>query len=133
MINHALHYILLFRAWYRTWCGFCPSCNSDIPTKLDCDVCHNYHPFHPNPWYPPLKLRKEWWRRFKELYPAPLLSPLRQECRCCKTFTNDVRNRRMNTQYADDSQNSLISCEACYLRSEEEWAERWAEYYAGRL
>ncbi|ALA07221.1 hypothetical protein SECTIM467_97 [Brevibacillus phage SecTim467] len=37
------------------------------------------------------------------------------------------------TAYEDDFMNFNCLCKECHEEEEEYWAERWAEYYAGRL
>lgn len=39
----------------------------------------------------------------------------------------------MNTAYVNDECNWMTSCLDCFNRSEEDWAEKWAEYYSGLL
>jgi hypothetical protein len=54
-----------------------------------------------------------------------------ERCPCCGLWSHDVELRRMNTQYVDENSNYLTSCLPCFKESEEYWAERWNEYYAG--
>jgi len=50
-------------------------------------------------------------------------------CKWCGS-TNDVRRRRQNTAYVEAEQNYITCCAECFERVEEEWRERWDEYYA---
>lgn len=56
-----------------------------------------------------------------------------RECPCCNRLSPDVKSRRRNTIYADDSMNFLESCQECWDNDNEHWEEMWSDYYAGRL
>ena len=45
----------------------------------------------------------------------------------------NVIRRRQNTQYIQEESNWVTCCDECFEEVEEYWAERWAEYYNGRL
>lgn len=56
-----------------------------------------------------------------------------EECPCCKQKMYSVDKRRLNTSYDHDKSNYLTSCLYCYADVYEYYAERWEEYYSGRL
>lgn len=45
----------------------------------------------------------------------------------------NVVRRRQNTQYTQEESNWVTCCEECFAEIEDYWAERWAEYWNGRL
>ncbi len=53
-------------------------------------------------------------------------------CPICKLMRADksIKRRRMMCKYVDDSKNYLISCLRCFTISEEDWQERFDDYYA---
>jgi len=56
----------------------------------------------------------------------------------CEGFYGDCERTdaiefRMNTRYADEERNYRVLCPVCQQHSEEYWADKWAEYYAGCL
>lgn len=53
-------------------------------------------------------------------------------CAPCDRFFVYPKVRRRNTAYDDDSLNYNCLCKDCYEEEEEYWAERWADYNAGR-
>lgn len=55
-----------------------------------------------------------------------------QMCGCGRCMPNVIR-RRQNTQYMHEESNWVTCCDECFEEIEEYWAERWAEYYNGRL
>lgn len=59
----------------------------------------------------------------------------RRRCPCCQAWVPrwEIRNRRLNTQYADDASNWLVSCTFCFDDTVALYAEMWAEYYAARF
>jgi len=52
-----------------------------------------------------------------------------QKCDKCGFPGGTVRRRRMNTQYHDDESNFCVACEQCFEEIQEEWHEKWQEYY----
>lgn len=54
-------------------------------------------------------------------------------CTGCKEWREDVKMRRQNTAYVDDTMNWVLCCSDCLAWLNECWAERWAEYHAGVL
>lgn len=55
------------------------------------------------------------------------------QCLLCENFTHDVENRRTNSAYVDDKQNFIKCCLSCFDRVQDEYAERWRDYYSGCL
>lgn len=55
------------------------------------------------------------------------------KCPCCGEIKEDVKRRRRNTAYVNDENNFLTACRECQDRDDEYYAERWEEYYSGRL
>jgi len=41
------------------------------------------------------------------------------------------KKRRQNTAYVDDKMNWIFLCNECAEINDEQWQERWDEYYAG--
>ena len=56
-----------------------------------------------------------------------------KKCPCCGDCSGTVERRRRNTAYVDDECNFLNSCQECKDLDDEQFAELWAEYYAGRI
>ena len=54
-------------------------------------------------------------------------------CPRCGRWFKYPKRRRQSTQYEDEESNYVTCCAECFEEIEEYWAERWAEYYAGRL
>jgi len=55
--------------------------------------------------------------------------PAGTPCTICDTIDDTVRKRRLNTAYADDEDNWLVSCAACYNMAVESYQLAWEEYY----
>jgi hypothetical protein len=57
-----------------------------------------------------------------------------EQCPCCGEISNTVRaGRKTMTAYVDDAKNVVPEmCDMCYVEYVDYWAERWADYYAGR-
>jgi len=53
-------------------------------------------------------------------------------CPLCNKQKENIQVRRLNTRYADDSENWLDSCHECYLEAVEHYRELWGEYYASQ-
>lgn len=56
-----------------------------------------------------------------------------KECPICGSLSDSVARRHRNTAYVDEESNYLTACRECQDRDDEYFAERWAEYYSGRL
>lgn len=56
-----------------------------------------------------------------------------RRCLGCRRIGWSVVRRRQRTSYVDDRLNFATLCPACQAAADEEWAERWAEYYGSRL
>jgi hypothetical protein len=52
-------------------------------------------------------------------------------CQCCG-IDGATRNRQ-KTAYVDDELNFAGLCPECQVEADEEWQEKWDEYYAGLL
>lgn len=53
-------------------------------------------------------------------------------CPCCERINVEVSRHRLNTAYANDAENWLVSCVECFEDTREYYAELWAEYYNGQ-
>lgn len=61
-------------------------------------------------------------------------SEMRLQCMCEFTgCTFPALTRRQDTAYVNDSLNWATLCVEHQHEADEYWAERWAEYYAGRM
>lgn len=52
-------------------------------------------------------------------------------CRFCEQLRDDVKNRRRDAKYVDESLNWIGSCGECYERDCEYYAELWSDFYNG--
>ncbi len=53
-------------------------------------------------------------------------------CPCCERYSATVESRRRNTSYDDDRLNNLYSCQECYDKDYEHYADLWKDYYSSR-
>ena len=49
---------------------------------------------------------------------------------CMMWFQDGVKRRRQNTAYEDEESNFVVACKNCFDEIQEQWAERWDEYYS---
>lgn len=56
-----------------------------------------------------------------------------EKCPCCERMMYSVCRRRLNTSYEEEESNYLNSCLYCFADQYEYYAERWDEYYQGRI
>lgn len=52
------------------------------------------------------------------------------KCSGCGKRSRSIQKRRLNAAYANDEENWLESCPACYKARQEQLANDWAEYYS---
>ena len=51
-------------------------------------------------------------------------------CPCCRRwFQYNVKKRRQNTQYVEDSKNYITCCKKCFNEMEMYWDNIWNEFY----
>ena len=53
---------------------------------------------------------------------------LPETCQCGRA--ENIARRRLNTAYADDEQNWLVSCLNCFEQEVEMYEEMWADYWS---
>lgn len=50
---------------------------------------------------------------------------------CDRCGKEGATRQRMNTQYHDDESNWTVQCAECIEVTNEEWQDRWNDYYRG--
>jgi hypothetical protein len=58
-----------------------------------------------------------------------MMSESTQICPMCEKRSKTVLPRRINTAYADDTQNYIVSCWHCWQRTLVYYDEMWRDYY----